>query len=274
MKVAQYDGGHGGPPRVRFGPSGVPPVVKFLLIANIAIFVLQVIFGRFWNLAQTFGVSHFGLVQKLYLWQPFTYMFLHSTSDLWHIVFNMLALWWFGSPVENRLGSRAYLKFYLTAGIIAGLVYATFAVFDRAFAVPAIGASGAVLGTIVYLALVDPERPIYFFFVFRMPLKYVAALLVGVDLLYFVGIQGGGGSVAHSAHLGGAAYGYLHYRFSGSFKRFFERVERQSEVDRAKKDFEMREEVDRLLAKISEQGINSLSAREKKFLNRASKRGR
>jgi len=277
VRTRDWDHGYGGghdAPRFTLGPARVPPIVRTLLIANVAIFVIQVLFSAATNvdLERIFGVSHLYLVERLWVWQPFTYMFLHSPTGLMHIAFNMLSLWWFGSPLEDRLGSRRFLLFYLTAGIVAGLVYATFAIFDHTFAVPAIGASGAVLGVVVHLALLDPNRVVLFLMLFPIRLKYVAALLVGIDLFYFLGMQGGGGNVAHTAHLGGAAYGYLHFRFAGAFHRFFERVEAQAGRDRAKRDVSTREEVDRLLAKISAEGIGSLTDREKRFLKRSSKR--
>ncbi len=93
-----------------FGPGGITPAVKILIITNVALFVLNLIVGDVMTLR--LGLSPQAVFEQLALWQPFTYMFLHSTSGIGHILFNMLALWMFGTELERTWGTRFFAKYY------------------------------------------------------------------------------------------------------------------------------------------------------------------
>jgi rhomboid family protein len=259
---------------MRFGPARTPRIIKILMIVNVSIFILEKLLESFGALgpgalSAWFGVSTEGLTRDLYVWQPVTYMFLHA--DLMHLLFNMLVLWMFGGDVEARLGPKTFLGLYLGAGICAGICYAAFALAPGMVRIPCIGASGSIMGVVVFAGLLDPNRTVLFMLFFPMRLRTLIWLLVALDLFYFITEQGGNG-VANSAHLGGALFGYLHFKFAHKIDSWFTRLEVKAEVGRQMKESEMRAEVDRLLAKISEDGIGSLSDREKKFLNRSSGR--
>jgi membrane associated rhomboid family serine protease len=267
-------------PQIRFGPGQTPRVIKVLILVNVAIYLLQLVWSRFdvapsMRMEWLFGISSTGLVESWRLWQPVTYMFLHSPlSDpygpgIMHILFNMLILWMFGSDVARRLGPRTFLGLYFGAGILAGLAYTAFAVLGNVV-VPCIGASGAVMGVVVYAGMLFPDRTVLFMLFFPMRYRTMVWLLVGIDVFYFVFATHSG--TAHVAHLGGALFGYLHFRYAHVLDRYFAQMEVKAERDRERQESEMREEVDRLLEKIHQEGLGSLSEREKKFLKRSSRR--
>jgi membrane associated rhomboid family serine protease len=184
-----------------------PPVIKYMIIANVAMFFLQ---NMLMSSVFTFGgepLSDF-FIEMTYLmpighgflvWQLVTYMFLHGGFT--HILFNMLMLWMFGMEVENTWGSKRFLIFYFVCGIAAGLTNILIAPF---FAEPAptIGASGAVYGVLVAFAMMFPNRYIYIYFLLPIKAKYLIPVLLGMEMFY--GITGSSEGVAHMAHLGGA----------------------------------------------------------------------
>jgi membrane associated rhomboid family serine protease len=264
--------------QVSFGPGATPRVIKVLLLVNVAVWVLQSLLLSFAgvSLSDVFGISHAGFAESLRLWQPFTYMFLHAPlgarDGLFHILFNMFILWMFGCDVARRLGPKTFLKLYLGAGVLAGLFYAGFALIDDYVQVPCVGASGCVMGVLVYAALLDPNRTVLFFFIIPMRLKTLVWILVGLDLLYFLSSQQAATGVAHTAHLGGALFGFLFFRYGHMVERLFVRMEVKAEQQKLRKESDMRAEVDRLLEKIHEEGLGSLTDREKRFLKRCSSR--
>jgi membrane associated rhomboid family serine protease len=125
---------------VRFGPPVTPNVIKQLLIANLAVFVAQALLPAFWQLG---AVTPYLFWRQGYLWQPFTYMWLHA--GLMHIAFNMLALWMFGSPIALLWGEKKFLRFYLLCGFGAGLIIVTWpaipVLFDLAVPAPRVPSS-------------------------------------------------------------------------------------------------------------------------------------
>jgi membrane associated rhomboid family serine protease len=265
----------------------VTPFVKRLIIANVAAFVVTSIAG---GLAQYLVLSRGSVIPLV--WTPVTYMFVHV--GLWHLLFNMLILFFFGPPLEDRWGSEEFLKFYL----IAGLGGATLSLL---FPYPIAGASGAIYGVMVAFALYWPNNPIYFWGIFPIKAKYLVGFLVGLDL--FSAVAGRATGVAHLAHLGGAiaAFLYLRSRFAPSAwgstpnrgrgrsaawtqtlaslvkppPKKAETAEppvvsasRRREMHRALDD------VDHILDKISEGGISSLTEEERRRLEEASKKFR
>lgn len=204
MSFNQYgnsSGGMGG----RF--SFFPPVLKFLLIANVAVFAVQLFLGGFTfgqyaigDVILTFLALHPGDSPAFFPWQFVTYMFLHG--GFMHLFFNMLMLWMFGLEVEEELGQKRFLLFYLLCGIGGGLAH--WLLSDAMV----VGASGAIFGVMVAFAILNPNRPIYIYFLFPIPAKYVVMLYVVIDL---IGGVRGGGTVANFAHLGGALVGVLYF---------------------------------------------------------------
>ncbi|MCC7126358.1 MAG: rhomboid family intramembrane serine protease [Acidobacteria bacterium] len=144
-------------------------------------------------------------------WQPVTYMFLHSTSGFSHILFNMLALWMFGTELERKWGTRFFTKYYFITGIGAAFTTLLVSLFsnDVYFSVT-VGASGAIYGLLLAWAMYFPHRTIYLYFLFPIPARIFVLIIGAIALLSSFG--GPGGGVAHATHLGGLVVGYLYLK--------------------------------------------------------------
>ncbi|MFA5511482.1 MAG: rhomboid family intramembrane serine protease [Candidatus Kapaibacterium sp.] len=213
----------------RFGNSRIggffPPVIKGLLIANVAVFLLQ----HFFVGTLTFGgvslervfIHYFALWQinfdnlipfasdyQFYPWQLITYQFMHA--DFWHIFMNMFALWMFGSELESNWGGKRFLSYYLLTGIGAAIIHMLITpIFGEVR--PTVGASGAVYGLLLAFGMTYPDRKIFMFPLFiPVPAKYFVMIFAGIELLN--GVSGVSG-VAHFAHLGGALTGFILLKF-------------------------------------------------------------
>jgi len=194
------------PTGIGFGGIGMTPVVKGLLIANTAVFVLASLFRL--DLSVFFGLTPF-LTVKGMVWQLATYMFLHGS--LGHILFNMLALWMFGTVLERTWGSRRFLRYYMVCGIGAGLCVLLGAWMFGDPRTTTIGASGAIYGLLVAFGVLFPNATILAFLFFPMPARYFVILMAGIS--FYLALQsGGGGTVSHIAHLGGFVIGYLYLK--------------------------------------------------------------
>lgn len=187
----------------------IPPGTRWLIIACIAVFLVQTI-ARF-AAPELFGwmITGLGLTPVLFIrgwvFQAVTYMFLHG--DLGHIGFNMLSLWMFGSEMERTWGTRRLLKYYAICGIGAALLTVAFDPFSPN---PTIGASGAILGVLLAYGMTFPDRTILFNFFIPMKARTFIILLIGMQLLFFHGYMASG--VAVVAHLGGMLFGYLYLK--------------------------------------------------------------
>ena len=192
-----------------FGPGGISPAVKALILTNIAIFVL----GWFSGAVETWlGMQPELVVEKGQLWRVVTYMFVHSRGGFGHILFNMLSLWMFGVELERMWGTRYFLKFYFFCGVCAALTtlvlsFIPLSIFNPLYESLTIGASGAIFGVLLAYALYFPYRPILVMFVFPVPARYFVMIMGGMSLLASLSASSGG--VAHTTHLGGLAAGYL-----------------------------------------------------------------
>jgi rhomboid family protein len=208
-----------------FGPGGVTPVVKALLIANVAVFVAQTAVALVSPVAneaifQPLALCPRDVVQRGWLWQVVTYMFLHGGP--FHILFNMLSLWMFGTDLERTWGSRFFARYYAITGIGAAVTTILVSLLPFAFTAPmyvsnTVGASGAIFGLLLAYGVTFPDRPIYLYFLFQIPAKYFV-MIVGAVALYS-SLGSAGGNVAHFAHLGGIVVGYVYLR-SGRLVRF------------------------------------------------------
>ena len=267
-------------------------VIMILIIVNVTVFIVQLLFSTIssqWGVPtmgmspETDGVVHhvalgpdrfttlFWLYQplaigKLWLWQFVTYTFLHSVSDPWHIIFNMLVLWMFGSEVERAMGTRRFLTMYFTAGIFAGIFGCLFTPNN-----PILGASGAIFAVEIAFAMFYPNATIIFF-VFPIKAKYLVMIFASITV--FNCLIPTGGNVAHFAHLGGLLYGFLFIRYEPRFSNFIISWQNQQREKEYKKEEEVRNVVDALLDKVNRTGMKSLTRRERSYLKNASKRYR
>ena len=193
-----------------FGPGGISTAVKGLIAANVAVFLIQFFFEP--TITDYFGLHPAFVVRAFWVWQLGTYMFLHG--GVFHIVFNMLALWMFGTDLERRWGTPFFLKFYAVTGIGSGVLTVLFSLLPFApaqhlYVSTIIGASGAIFGVLLAYALYFPDRQIYMYFLFPIPVRVFVAIIGGVNLLASFGDSGG---VASATHLGGLAVAYVYLK--------------------------------------------------------------
>ncbi len=205
--------GRGGQ-QVSFGPPQTPDVIKYLLIANVGVYLLQNLFPI---VTPLFAVRPELVWQGGFFWQPATYMWLHATGSITHIAFNMLALWMFGSNVAAAWGTKRFLRFYLMVGIGAGIIIAAwpgllmlFGVATPAWFLPTLGASGAVFGVLLAYSLMWPDRTIMLLF---PPIPMKAIYFIPFILIFELIL--GPPNVSHIGHLGGVFVGWILLRRMG-----------------------------------------------------------
>jgi membrane associated rhomboid family serine protease len=143
------------------------------------------------------------------VWRLLTYAFLHDTNGFWHILFNMLFLWWFGSTVEDLYGPWEFLTFYLVAAVLGGIAF-QLTWLTMGGSGLCLGASGAVTAVLVLFAFHYPRNVIYIFGLVPIPIWIFVLFSVGQDLFHF--LNGNTGRTAVTVHLAGAAFGYLYYK--------------------------------------------------------------
>ncbi|KAF0152818.1 MAG: hypothetical protein FD143_746 [Ignavibacteria bacterium] len=294
-----------------YRPSGgfsfFPPMIKNLLIINIAVFFIQKIFASiaFDGVRGDLILNHYfalnplvGIDSNFQLWQFFTYQFMHG--DFMHIFFNMLMLWMFGMEIENLMGSKKFLVFYLISGLGAGILQLIGTpLLSDSFGYT-IGASGAVYGVMIAFAMFFPDRYIMFYFLIPVKAKYLIAFFIVLEFISVSEVS----FVAHLAHIGGALTGFIFLlidrknqfnldRLFNNFKRqnsfrnnpfktgYKKRPVSSSDVEEAqyydinekpKEEEATQEVIDKILDKISKSGYQGLSDREKRILFEASKK--
>jgi len=225
------------------GIMGMPPVVLNLIIINALFLVMTIVFRDKVNLYALLGLHYF-VSPDFQSWQFVSYMFMHG--DFYHLLFNMFALWMFGSILEQAWGPKRFLTFYMVTGIGAGLIQLLVAyirvqsleallspeqinyvytqgpefwnegknfteesmkALNRIINTPTVGASGAVFGILLAFGMMFPNSMIYVFFAIPIKAKYFV-LIYGVLELYF-GVTGTQDGIAHFAHLGGMVFGFF-----------------------------------------------------------------
>ena len=262
-------------------PFSLTPWVRTIIVANAVVYLMMItVFTGRWFL-EIFAFTPAYVLQRP--WTLGSYMFLHG--GVMHLAFNMLVLFFFGPAVEDKLGGSSFARYYFLCGLGGAVLSFMFELFT-----PIIGASGAVLGVSLAFAVYWPDAPIM---VFPIPVPIKAKWLVGFLAVtsFLFAIAGSSDGVAHFAHLGGLLFGaaYLGHRH-GWFSRarssktanptprvlVHPAAQKRSDVANGQNsgrwsDKSVNDEVDRVLDKISESGIDSLTRAEKKFLDRMSK---
>jgi membrane associated rhomboid family serine protease len=191
------------------GPGPISLAVKWIIIANIAAFLVTLAFPV---LQVYFGLSPQSVIERQWIWQPITYMFLHA--DMFHILFNMLGIWMFGVQLERLWGTREFVKYYAITGVGAAVTTIAVSFLPFSFTAPiyqsiTVGASGALYGLLLAFALKWPHTPILMFLLFPVPARYFVMIIGGIAFLSSIG---GGDGIAHAAHLGGLAFGYAYLK--------------------------------------------------------------
>jgi len=256
-----------------FGPQAtLPRPIRFLLIANVAIFLVDVL-TRGAYLLPWLALAPDQVTQDFQIWRLFTYMFVHDTSPPFlHILFNMLMLWMFGTAVAQEMGERRFWILYLLAGFFAGVCSL---LFYAATGNPSIviGSSGAIFALMVAFARFFPHQNFLMFFLFPVPAKYAVLIIGAIELLLITS----GDRIAHAAHLGGAlfAWGWLSWESQalGWLEAWDNRKVRarwKFEENKTNRMREAMENIDPILEKIARQGIQSLTQSEKETLDQVS----
>ena len=249
------------------------PAVKWIMAITVGAFLLQAVlsfssdkitvqtFERFFELDPSLALT------RLHVWQFVTYAFLHDRHNIFHILFNMLIVFFFAPAVERKVGTRRFVALYLVSAAGAGLAHSVLA-----YSHPVLGASGAMLGVIAAFACYFPNSVIYLMMLFPIRAKHFVWVIAAIDLLSAMSGSADANRVASFAHLGGLATGFLLVRYGARFMGFFAGLEARRREGRLRSDLETRHRVDHLLAKVHREGMGSLTLREKMFLKRASKR--
>lgn len=201
------------------GLPGFPPGVKWLLIANTAVFFLQFFagVGGFGDLFQIFALTP-AYVMHGAVWQLATYTFLHG--GIGHILWNMLPLWMFGAQLEETWGTRAFLRYYFLCGIGAGIcvLLANYLLPSGDPRSSTIGASGAVYGVLLAFGVLFPRTRILFFFLFPIEARFFVAIVGAIAFMSTLS-AGAGSAVSHIAHLGGMIFGYFYLKSALATRR-------------------------------------------------------
>lgn len=260
---------------IQFGPGYITPVVRKLLIANAVVFGIQLLLN-FTPQYQKYFTYYFALtpiliLTRFFVWQPVTYMFLHAPFYLWHFAFNMLALWMFGTQVEERMGSQRFLKFYFFCGVGAGI--AAF-LFPPSWHSSTLGASGAIFGILLAFAMFFPDRIILIYFIIPVKAKYLMLIIGIIEVLSLP--RASYSDVAHFAHLGGLLFGYIFLRFklwsaAKPKKTAWQRRQQPRPRERSPEDWK---KVDAILDKVNREGMHKLTRQERNFLREMSRRNR
>jgi membrane associated rhomboid family serine protease len=265
-----------------------------LLIVNAVVFLVQLVSANFPHgediQYQYFALSLDGLRQG-YVWQLLTFQFMHG--GWMHIIFNSLAIFFFGRPVETVLGSKRFIGLYFVSGTIGGLVQMLFALAIPSFDVPVVGASAGAMGLVAAFAVINwTERftLLFYFIPITMNGKTLLWASIGLAVLGMLNVNS---HIANAAHLGGIVAGFFYARqiLHGNWPQWklFRRRERPREVvatrtkenkfwrsapddEEISTDQFLQNEVDPILEKISAHGIQSLTAREREILEAARKK--
>ena len=250
-------------PQMRMSFPQLTPMVKILLIINVSVFFLQILGGDEF-LRSWFSVYPFSFLSALQIWRLVTYQFLHD--NIWHILFNMLGLFFLGPTLERHWGSKRFLRFYIGCGIAGALFYIFLAAVNFLPTARMIGASGAILGMLAACAILFPQFVVLIFF-FPVPIRVAAVILIFIYVANL--LTSGPNAGGDAAHLAGMAAGAL-YVLSESRRTKFGTKIKESQWDKKMADQRrLQAELDRILRKVHESGIHSLTRREKKTLQQA-----
>ncbi len=203
----------------RFGSfaSSIPPITRHLIIINVIVYLASIALPRIGiDLIDLAGLHYF-TADAFRIFQPITYMFLHSTSGFGHLFFNMFALFMFGGLLEQTWGPRRFLFYYLFTGVGAGIVQQVVWTLTTIPQLPpvyhdlllTIGASGAIFGILLAFGMLFPNIPLFIMFIpIPVKAKYVVIGYGVIELLAGIANRAGD-SVAHFAHLGGMLFGFI-----------------------------------------------------------------
>ena len=261
------------------GFRGIPPVVKWLLIINFVVFIVGALVFPASPQNDPRGIIPMTLLERFFsvypattgmalqIWRVITYQFLHA--GVFHLVFNLMVLYFMGPFIERAWGSKVFLKFYLICGAAGGIVYTLLARFGILEIGPMVGASGAIYGVVAAIAVMYPRLKVLLWGIVPMTMVWLVVLVVILSLLNIASGTNAGGE---AAHLTGLAVGFIYVKYKPLLAHF--RMERSKGAweQKMQQRMQFQQEVDRILDKVSREGINSLSEKEKSVLQEATRR--
>ena len=244
--------------------TSLPEAVKFIIIFNIIIFIITEIFGFKFLFFEVFGLIPRLSWESYKIWQPITYLFLHS--GFFHILINMLVLWMFGKELEYRWGKNKFLFYYLITGIGSGILTILYNPYSM---IPIVGASGAIYGILIAYTLIYPNRKVYIYGIFPMQIKFMMILL-GLTA-FFASFMQTNSSISHITHLGGMFVGFVFLKWK-NIKFFFPKVKVYEEKNSFEKSASnKKDDLDIILEKLKFKGWEGLTEFERNKLFNASK---
>ncbi len=246
------------------------PVVKWLVIINVAVFlpcfIIQSL-GLF--MLDWFSVYPVSLGRSLQLWRIVSYQFLHDINGFGHIFWNMIILYFMGSILEPVWGSKKFLVFYLICGAAGGVFYPVLALAGWLKVGPLVGASGAILGAIAACGILFPNLMVYLFGIIPVRLAILALILGVISVISVLRPDVIANAGGEAAHLAGAVTGVV-YVLSESWRAKLKLKLRSGAWEKQMAgQRELQVEVDRILQKVHDQGIHSLTSKEKRILRKA-----
>ena len=240
--------------------------VKIIIIINIVVFILIHVFPT--GIIHLLGFTPRELIFKFKIWQILTYTFVHI--NLWHLIIEMLMLYFFASQVENSWGRREFLLYYFICSLASAV---PFLIFHFNTFSPLIGTGGVIFGILVAYSLMYPDDVILLFFIFPMRMRQAILVFAGIELLTIISSS----DIYSLTHLGGGIGGYLYLKSEflrrkmiylwQDLKHISKNKIFNKEISREQLD----REVDRILDKISKYGVKSLTKKEKKILEMKSR---
>ena len=269
----------------------LPPGVKIILLITVGVYLLDALVFR-GRLTEIGALTVRGLL-RFELWQLVTYMFLHSLSSVSHILWNMFIFAMLGITLERQVGTKQFLGLYLIGGVVGGLSEVIFNLlmhwqYGHLFVsggrvltfldIPAVGASGGVMCILMAFAVLNPRAVFLLFFLLPVQARWVALVYFLAETRHILlGLQHGwADGVAHAAHFGGMVLGYVWVKFGGSLARWRRRRQGLAgyryTLPGPARDPEDQAEVDRILRKVHDGGIDSLTQQEKLFLQESARR--
>jgi membrane associated rhomboid family serine protease len=287
----------------REGPSfldrvGAQGATAWLVAITCGVFFGEFLTGMLRSPLVQIGVYDPRLILEGEIWRLLTAVFLHA--DLWHLFFNMLALYWAGQRLEDLYGAREFVLFYILVGVAANIAYLLAYLVGLCPATSALGASGAVVGVLVLFAIHFPRQRLLLFLVIPIPAWGLVLLYVTLDLSGALGLKLGNGerNIGYIVHLAGAFFALMYYLSGWRLSKVFDRTqarrsrpqlrilsvpppERETEPvgapveavqhsSAAPADEQLEAQLDAVLEKVSKYGQNSLTVEEREILFRAS----
>lgn len=271
----------------RRGYKMMPPALRYIITINVVVFILMALGGSGFArwLSVSFGFYSDPFITVTQPWRLVTYMFLHGS--FFHLLFNMLWVWFLGKVVEEHLGTKNFLVIYFGSGIGGALVNTVVTAIFGGGEIPTVGASGAVFGIMVTFAMLFPTFKLMLIFFPPIQARYLVAGLIALDILFISSAD----NIARIVHLGGAFWGWallkMYYRgynydawissLGSRFRRYRSSVKppvgkkaynpKMTSVSDAEiLDEHEQDELDRILEKISKSGYDGLTAEEKRRL--------